>query len=215
MTTSRKAYLSAIASAALLLCAAQAQAQNFSFSQRFDLGGFDGFLNGTFVGVDSNADNIFQDTEMTFTVLQYNGIAPTLGNISLTFTPPNILITGAPGTTNWFVADKTLGDGFNGFFLAGTSATGTQMTWVAGPGHAFDYGNTPGLNSGGDAQNSTFRFGQIDLFTSGNSGGTPIATAQSDEYATIIPTPIPEPATYLMMLCGIAALAMGVRRRAA
>ena len=157
MTTSRKAFLSAIASAAMLLCAAQAQAQNFSFNQKFDLGGFNGFLNGTFTVVDANAPfGIFDSSEMTFTTLQYTGIAPTLGNISLVFTPPNI---GVQATTNWFAADATLGDGFNGFFLSGASVTGTQMTWVAGPANFFDYGNTPGLGSGGDAQNSTFRFG--------------------------------------------------------
>jgi hypothetical protein len=213
MTTSRKAYLNAIASAALLLCAAQAQAQNFSFVQKFDLGGFDGFLNGQFVVNDADANNIFEASEMTFTALQYNGIAPTLGNISLSFA------TAAPidsyTTTRWFANDATLGDAFNGFFISGASATGTQLAWVAGPANFFDYGNTPGLGSGGDAQNSTFRFGQIDLFTSGNAGGTAIASAQSNDYATIVPTPIPEPATYLMMLGGIAALVAGVRRRAA
>jgi hypothetical protein len=211
MSTTRKTCLNAVACAALLLCAAQAQAQNFSFTQKFDLGGFDGFLNGAFIVNDANTNNIFEASEMTFTALQYNGIAPTLGNISLSFTPPSI---ASYATTNWFANDATLGDGFNGFFISGASATGTQLVWVAGPANFFDYGNTPGLGSGGDDQNSIYRFGQIDLFTSANSGGLPIATAQSDDYATIVTTPIPEPSTYLLMVGGIAALALRLRKPA-
>ena len=209
MTTTRRAYLNAIASAALLLGAAQAHAVNFSFSQAFNGGGFVGAVSGTFSAVDGNADNIFQSSEMTFLTLGYSGTAPTLGAVNLTYAPPNI---GVSATTEWFANDKTLGDGFNGFFLSGASATGTQMTWVAGPANFFDYGNTPGLNSGGDAQNSIFKFGQIDLFTSANSGGTAIGTATSLTYATIEVTAVPEPSTYLMMLGGIAALALRVRK---
>ena len=79
---------------------------------------------------------------------------------------------------------------------------------------AGGFGGTPGLNSGGDAQNSVFKFGQIDLFTSAISGGNPIATAQSLTYATIAVTAVPEPSTYLMMLGGIAALGLRIRKHA-
>jgi hypothetical protein len=206
MITHKKASLGALASAALFLCAAQAQAQSFAFDQKFDLGGFNGNVWGTFTAVDANADTIFQQSEMTFQSLQFVGTAPTLGAISLSFAAPDI---SSSITTEWFAADKTLGDAFNGFFLTGTSTTGTQMVWVSGPANFFAYGNTPGTNSGGDAQNSTFRFGQITLF---DVAGAPVASAQSDEYVT---TAVPEPSTYLMMLGGVAALALKARRRKA
>ena len=90
MNTTRRAYFNAIASAALLLCAAQAHAVNFSFSQAFNGGGFVGIVSGTFSAVDGNADNIYQASEMTFLTLGYAGIAPTLGAVSLAYAPPNI-----------------------------------------------------------------------------------------------------------------------------
>ena len=211
MFTTRRASVNAIASAALLLAAAQAQAVNFSFSQAFNGGGIVGTVSGTFSAVDGNSDNIFQSSEMTFLTLAYNGTAPTLGSVSLAYTTPAIVAYAA---TEWFANDKTLGDGFNGFFLSGASVTGTQMTWVAGPANFFDYGNTPGLNSGGDPQNSSYVFGQVDFFTSASSGGAPIATAPSLTYATIEVTAVPETSTYLMMLGGLAALALRVRKLA-
>ena len=222
MNTTRRACFSAIASAAMLLCAAQAQALNFDFSQKFDIGGFNGTVGGSFSAVDTNTDGFFQASEMTFLSLTYSGTTPASGLVNLSYAPPNILVVGA---TEWFASgsDKTLGEAGNGFFLAGQSLTGIQMTWAAGPVNGFDYGNNPGSNSGGDPQNSNVgcpggsnfplcRFGQIDLFSSANA---PLGSAKSNDYATIIPSPIPEPATYLMMLGGIAALALGARRRAA
>ena len=209
MTTTRRAYFNAIASAALLLAAAQAHAVNFSFSQAFNGGGIVGTVSGTFSAMDSNSDNIFQVSEMTFLTLGYSGTVPTLGTVSLSYTAPAI---AAYATTEWFANDKTLGDAYNGFFLSGASATGTQMSWVAGPANFFDYGNTPGTNSGGDAQNGSYVFGQVDFFTSSGSGGAPIATAPSLTYATIAVTAVPEPSTYLMMLGGIAALVLRVRK---
>ena len=226
MTTTRRACFNAIASAALLLGAAQAHAMTFSFNQAFNGGGFVGIVSGTFSAVDTGRpsnpllpDGIFQSSEMTFLTLAYTGTAPTLGAVNLAYTPPNI---GIAGTTEWFANDKTLGDAFNGFFLSGASAAGTQMTWVAGPVHFFDYGNTPGTNTGGDPQNGNpgcpsgpvCKFGQIDLFTSANAGGDPLATATSFTYATIEVSAVPEPSTYLMMLGGFAALALRARKTA-
>lgn len=207
MITYQRARLSALATAAMLLCAAQAQAQAqiYDFSQRFDINSFLGNVTGSFLAVDTNLDTVFQVGEMTFLTLAYSGASP-IGPLNLSFAPPNIAVVGP---TQWSASDQFLGQA-SGFYLAGTSATGTQMVWAAGPLNVFAFGDFGG--SGGDLQNNIFRFGQIDLFTSANSGGTNAGTGQSNDWANI--TPIPEPATYLMMLGGIAALALRARQRA-
>jgi hypothetical protein len=206
MITYQKACLSALASAAMLLCAAQAQAQTYAVDQKFDLDGFSGNVFGSFTAIDANADTIFQASEMTFISLGFAGVVPGVGSLNLSFTPPNITVNP---TTAWFPADRTLGDQYNGFFLNAVSTTGTHFTWTAGPNQFFDFGNTPGTTVSGDPQNSTFRFGSITFF---DASGTPVALGQSDEWVT---TAVPEPSTYLLMLGGIAALALKVRRRAA
>lgn len=207
MITYQKACLSALATAAMLLCTAQAQAQaqTYNFSQRFDIDGFLGNVTGSFLAVDTNLDTVFQVGEMTFLTLAYSGASP-IGALNLSFAPPDIAVVGP---TVWAASDQFLGNA-HGFYLAGTSATGTQMVWAAGPFNVFAFGDFNG--GGGDPQNSTFRFGQIDLFASANLGGANAGTGQSNDWANI--TPIPEPATYLMMLGGIAALALRARQRA-
>ena len=207
MITYQKACLSALATAAMLLCTAQAQAQAqiYNFSQSFDINSFNGTVTGSFLAVDANLNTIFEASEMTFLTLAYIGASP-IGALNLSFAPPNIAVVGP---TQWSASDQFLGNA-HGFYLAGTSATGTQMVWVAGPLNVFDFGNFGG--SGGDLQNDMFRFGQIDLFTSANAGGVIAGTGLSNDWANI--TPIPEPATYLMMLGGIAALALRARQRA-
>jgi len=209
MTITRKAFLSAVASAALLMCAAQAQANPFIFSQSFNGGGITGTVTGTFSAVDTNANTQFEASEISFLTLSYAGTVPTLGAISLSFTPPNIVTN--PTVTNWYATDTNLGASGNGFFVSGTAAASTQMVWVAGPANGFSFGNLGGPN--GDPQNSTFNFGQVSFFTGNTLGETLLGNANSQTYASV--TVVPEPATYLMMLGGIAALAVGARRRAA
>ena len=210
MTFSRTAVLSTISAAVMLLAASSAQAQNFQFSQLFNNNGVVGTLSGSGVGLNpdlTGLPGIFEAADLVFQNLSFVGTVPTLGATTLTFAVPNIDVN-AFGTT-WFPADRTLGDAFNGFFLSGTSLTGTQMTWVSGPLNFFDFGNTPGTNAGGDAQNSTFTFGRLTFFSSILNGSSPFALSNSNTYVNAIP----EPSTYLMMLGGIAALSFAVRRR--
>ena len=227
MNSKRKTFACALAGAALLLCTAQAQAQTYYFSQKFDIDGFLGTVSGSFAGNDTGRpsnpalpDGIFQQAEMTFLTLNFDGVAPVVGNVNLSFAVASI--TSEP-LTRWFPGDKTLGDGFNGFFLTGLSSTGTQMTWVAGPAFGYAYGNDPAAPFAPlDPENSNAlvcgplggelcRFGEIALY---DSFGAPISGAQalSNDYVT---TAVPEPSTYLMLLGGIAAVALKVRRRAA
>jgi hypothetical protein len=215
MTTNPKAYLSAIASAALLMCASQAHANPFIFTQSFNQGGITGVVSGTFSAVDANLDTQFDASEITFLTLGYVGTVPTLGAVNLSYTPPNIV----PDTllrNNWFAngpgaTDTNLGSAGNGFNVTGDATTTTVMRWLAGPLNGFAFGNTNG--SGGDPQNSTFDFGAVSFFTGSAAGDAFLGNATSQTYVSV--TAVPEPATYLMMLGGVAALLAGVRRRLA
>ena len=210
MTFSRTAVLSTISAAVMLLAASSAQAQNFSFFQLFNNGGVVGTLSGSGVGLNPDLTGdpgIYEAADLVFQNLSFVGTVPTLGATTLTFAVPNILVNA--GGTTWFPADRTLGGAFNGFFLSGTSLTGTQMTWASGPLNNFAFGNDPGTSINGDLQGSTNIFGSLTFFSSITTLSVPIALSNSNTYVNAIP----EPSTYLMMLGGIAALSFAVRRR--
>ncbi|WP_309643928.1 PEPxxWA-CTERM sorting domain-containing protein [Phenylobacterium sp.] len=116
-------------------------------------------------------------------------------SVGFTFTVPEVF-GGAVGGT-------TVGQYFFGIFDKGV------VTWNNGGTHTFDFGNGGKLMV--DLDNADFNGGFVDL----NPGKAHGAKIKADFTLTQLPSAVPEPATWAMMITGFGLAGTALRRRRA
>ena len=122
-------------------------------------------------------------------------LSPKAISVGFTFTVPEVFGGSVSGTT--------VGQYFYGLFDKGV------VTWANGGSHTFDFG------SGGkllvDLDDADFNGGIVDL----NPGKAKGAKIKADFTLTQLPSAVPEPATWAMMITGFGMLGATLRRRRA
>ncbi|WP_332773442.1 PEPxxWA-CTERM sorting domain-containing protein [Phenylobacterium sp.] len=120
-------------------------------------------------------------------------LAPKPISVGFTFTVPEVF-GGAVGGT-------TVGQYFYGIFDKGI------VTWANGGSHTFDFGNGGKLLV--DLDDADFNGGWVDL----NPGVAKGAKIKADFTLVQLPSAVPEPATWAMMIAGFGLAGSALRRR--
>lgn len=212
MTSTRKNFLSAIAAAAMLLGAAQAQALVYDFSQSFgaasvvtgnlvaDTITVSGQFSGT-DGVGGPLDGTLTAGEITFLTMNVVGTLDGLArNLSYVLTPLDVI------AAQWVIGDSPMANAAagtgSGFSIYADRTPNDTVFWRTGPFAGYN-----GVLGGGIK-------GELNVFSGLLQAPNGYSNTAAQNGGTLV-TVVPEPQTYLMMLAGLAVFGFAARRRAA